>query len=83
MKRLRILTTAATAALLMASSVGVANANPAQSLSVAQARTSTSAGKSSDLGGTVGAGAYVVGAVMLGLIIWGVIDITDDDPDSP
>ncbi len=84
MKRLRPLTTAATAALMMASSVGVASANPAQSLSLAPARASTSAGNANEAHGQVGAGAYVLAAVMVGLIIWGVIDITDnDDSDSP
>ena len=36
------------------------------------------------LDGRNGIGIYLIGAVVLGLIIWGIIELTnDDDPHSP
>jgi len=30
-----------------------------------------------------GTTAWIIGAIALGLIIWGIIELTDDDPESP
>jgi len=66
---------------------GVAQAAPAQSLSLTSApeirRAATSPGASNS---DVTAGAYVIGAVIAGLAIWGIVELAtgdDDDPDSP
>jgi len=66
---------------------GVAQAAPAQSLSLTSApeirRAATSPGASNN---DVTAGAYVIGAVIAGLAIWGIVELAtgdDDDPDSP
>ena len=36
-----------------------------------------------ELGRRTGIGIYLIGAIVLGLIIWGVIELTSDDPSSP
>jgi hypothetical protein len=65
-----------------------AQASPAQSLSLANApevsRASTTAGASNAQSET-GAGIYVIGAIVAGLMIWGIVELVsgDDDPDSP
>ena len=67
---------------------GAAQASPAQSLSLRNApeigRASTDAGASNAQSGT-GAGIYVIGAIVAGLMIWGIVELVsgDDDPDSP
>jgi hypothetical protein len=30
-----------------------------------------------------GAGIYIIGAIVLGLIIWGIIELTNNDNDMP
>lgn len=75
----------ASLSLLTAAAV---QASPAQSLSLANApeisRASTVAGASSAQSET-GAGIYVIGAIVAGLMIWGIVELVsdDDDPDSP
>lgn len=63
-----------------------AHATPAQSLSLANApgRAATAPGASNAQSET-GAGIYVIGAIVAGLMIWGIVELAsgDDDPDSP
>jgi hypothetical protein len=69
----KILAAAATAALLMGST---AQATSAQSLSLSNApRAATVAGESNELVGTT---AWVLAAIALGLVGWGVIELTSD-----
>jgi len=78
-------TVIASLALFTAAAV---QASPAQSLSLAHApeigRVSTAAGASNAQSET-GAGIYVIGAIVAGLMIWGIVELAsgDDDPDSP
>jgi len=68
--------------LLTASSAAVAQS--AQPLSLANspaARANAGVAGESELDRR-GIGIYVIGAVVLGLIIWGVIELTKDDNDS-
>jgi hypothetical protein len=66
---------------------GSVQAVPAQSLSLANApqtgRATTAPGASNADG--MGAGAYVLGAIVAGLMVWGIVELAsgDDDPDSP
>lgn len=66
---------------------GVAQATPAASLSLANApqtsRAATAPGASNADG--MGAGIYVLGAIVAGLMVWGIVELAsgDDDPDSP
>ena len=63
-----------------------AHATPAQSLSLANApvRATTAPGASNAQSET-NAGIYVIGAIVAGLMIWGIVELAsgDDDPDSP
>lgn len=76
----------AAASLISASSAAVAQS--AQPLSLANSPAMHRAGAArageSDLDRR-GIGIYIVGAIALGLIIWGIIEITKDDngPSSP
>ncbi len=72
--------------VLTTSSAAVAQT--AQPLSLANAPTVRAGAETSDvsaLDGRNGIGIYLIGAVVLGLIIWGVIELTKDDegPSSP
>lgn len=69
--------------VLSASSAAVAQT--AQPLSLANAPTTQAAVSSNALDSRNGFGIYVIGAVVLGLVIWGVISLTDnnDSPSSP
>ncbi len=72
--------------VLTASSAAVAQT--AQPLSLANApsmRVGAETTDASALDGRNGIGIYIIGAVVLGLIIWGVIELTKDDegPASP
>jgi hypothetical protein len=82
--KLKNIAAAACAALLLSSTAGVAQASSAQALSLKganAARVSTDAGKSNEL---VGASAWVLAAIGLGLVVWGVVELSnDDEPDSP
>ncbi|MCP3731201.1 hypothetical protein M9978_12260 [Sphingomonas sp. MG17] len=64
---------AATAALLMGST---AQATSAQALSLQNSpRAATATGESNELVGTT---AWVLAAIALGLVVWGVIELTSD-----
>lgn len=72
--------------MLTASSAAVAQS--AQSLSLAgspSVRASADGQDASALDSRNGIGIYLIGAVVLGLIIWGVIELTksDEGPSSP
>jgi hypothetical protein len=78
---------AAVAAVSLITASSAAVAQSAQPLSLthspaARASAGTSGESSLDRRGI---GIYVIGAVVLGLIIWGVIELTKDDngPSSP
>ncbi|MDQ8756252.1 hypothetical protein RCO27_08410 [Sphingosinicella sp. LHD-64] len=75
---------AALAALSLMTASTVAHAQSAQSLSVASAapRAGADTQDANQMAG--GAGIWVIGAIVLGLAIWGIIELTDDDePSSP
>lgn len=74
----KMLAAAATAALLIGSTAQ-ANSAKALSLSNSPARAATTAGESNQLVGTT---AWVLAAIGLGLVVWGVVELTDDDADS-
>ena len=69
--------------VLSASSSAVAQT--AQPLSLANAPVAQSAStQASSLDGRNGFGIYIIGAIVLGLIVWGVISLTDSNgPSSP
>lgn len=75
---------AALAALSLMTASTVAQAQSAQSLSVASApRAGAEVQGANELEGG-GATIWIVGAIVLGLAIWGIIELTDDDePSSP
>ena len=68
--------------LVTASSAAVAQS--AGSLSLANTPTAQAQG-ASNLDDRNGIGIYIIGAVVLGLIVWGIIELTKDDegPTSP
>lgn len=76
---------AASLALFTAAAV---QASPAQSLSLGSSpqvgRASTELG-SGNAQSEAGVGIYVIGAIVAGLMIWGIVELAsgDDDPDSP
>lgn len=74
----KLFAAAATAALLMGST---AHAGSAEALSLKNSpRVSTEAGKGNEL---VGTSAWVLAAIGLGLVVWGVVELaSDDDSDS-
>jgi hypothetical protein len=76
---------AAIAAISLITASSAAVAQTAQPLAAdASARTGTPVAGESNLDDRNGIGIYIVGAVVLGLIIWGIIELTDDDSsDSP
>lgn len=71
--------------MLTASSAAVAQS--AQSLSLAGSpavHAGADAQGANALDSRNGIGIYLIGAVVLGLIVWGVIELTkDDEPESP
>jgi len=71
--------------MLTASSAAVAQS--AQSLSLATSpamRAGVDAEGANALDSRNGIGIYLIGAVVIGLIVWGVIELTkDDEPSSP
>jgi len=77
---------AALAAVSILSASSAAVAQTAQPLSLANAAPAgaTTQG-ASDLDSRNGIGIYIIGAVVLGLIIWGIIELTksDEGPSSP
>lgn len=79
---------AALVALSMISASSAAIAQSAQPLSLAStpaARAGVAPQGAGDLDDRNGIGIYIIGAVVLGLIIWGVIELTksDEGPHSP
>jgi hypothetical protein len=72
-------------ALSMITASSAAVAQSAQSLSLNNSPAVAGAQDASDLDDRNGIGIYIIGAVVLGLIIWGIIELTDDDegPSSP
>jgi hypothetical protein len=76
----------AAVSLITASSAAVAQSAQPLSLSHTSAAQRASAGAQgeNDLDRR-GIGIYIIGAVVLGLIIWGIIELTkkDNGPDSP
>ena len=76
-------TIAAVAAASLAFGSSAALAQSAAPLSVAPAveRAGADTAASNELRGTTG---WIIGAIALGLIIWGAIELfDDDDPESP
>jgi hypothetical protein len=72
--------------VLSASSAAVAQTAQPLSLSNAPgARAAAPVADASALDDRNGIGIYIIGAVLLGLIVWGVIELTksDDSPASP
>jgi hypothetical protein len=69
--------------VLSASSAAVAQT--AQPLSLANAPITQAAASPNQLDSRNGFGIYIIGAVVLGLIVWGVISLTDNNngPASP
>ena len=70
--------------VLSASSAAVAQT--AQPLSLANAPAAQAApNQASALDSRNGIGIYIIGAVVLGLIVWGIIELTNNDnnPSSP
>ncbi|HYD12897.1 MAG TPA: hypothetical protein VEC11_08625 [Allosphingosinicella sp.] len=76
-----------TGTLLTALSLTISSAAAAQSaapLSLAGAANVERAGANmSDSGQLRGPGLWIAGAVVLGLIIWGIIELTNDETDFP
>jgi hypothetical protein len=76
----------AAASLISASSAAVAQSAQPLSLSNSPAAARASAGVTGESNlDRRGVGIYIVGAIVLGLIIWGIIELTKDDngPSSP
>ena len=74
----RKIATLATAAAMVATPV-IAQANPAQALSV----SGRAAADMQDEDGIVwSAGTIIIGLVVVGLVIYGITEITSDDDDS-
>jgi hypothetical protein len=73
---------AAIAALSLITASSAAAAQSAQPLSLANSPAASSAGAvtqgESDLDRR-GVGIYIIGAVVLGLVIWGIIELTSSD----
>ncbi len=79
----RKLTALLAASLLFGSSAAVAQS--AQPLSLAQSAPVRAAAPTGDSNQLYGTTIWIVGAVVLGLAIWGIIELVDDDnnPSSP
>jgi len=75
-KTLRII---AAASLLTASSVAIAQSEAPGAVAIERAGAVVDG--ESELRGR-GAGIYIIGAIALGLIIWGIIELTSDDDDD-
>jgi hypothetical protein len=71
--------------LITASSAAVAQSAPSSLNAPSVSRAAAPAAGESNLDDRNGIGIYIVGAVVLGLIIWGIIELTSDDdgPESP
>jgi hypothetical protein len=73
------------ASVLTVSSAAVAQTAQPLSLGNAPVRAGAVTSQASQLDDRNGIGIYIIGAVVLGLIVWGVIELTSDDdgPSSP
>jgi hypothetical protein len=74
------------AALSLATASTVAQAQSAASLSLASSPAAVERAGATSEGSNelVGTTAWILGAIALGLVIWGIIELTDDDePTSP
>jgi hypothetical protein len=75
------------AALALVAGSSAAVAQTAQPLSLSHSPAARAGAPVSGAGelNTSGPGIYILGAIALGLIIWGIIELTsgDDGPDSP
>jgi len=70
--------------VLAASSTAVAQTAQPLSLANAPAAPAAVPGEASALDARNGFGIYIIGAVVLGLLVWGIIELTKDDgPSSP
>jgi hypothetical protein len=70
------------ASMIFGSSAAVAQS--AQSLSVAHSpAVSRAAASTEDANQLYGTTIYIVGAIVIGLAIWGIIELTDDNNDNP
>lgn len=71
--------------VLTASSAAVAQTAQPLSLGNAPMRAGAVPSDASRLDSRNGFGIYIIGAIVLGLIVWGVIELTknDDNPMSP
>lgn len=83
---MKMVTAMTALALVAGSSAAVAQTAQPLSLSHSPAieRAGAPANGASELNAS-GPGIYILGAIGLGLIIWGIIELTEDDdgPDSP
>ena len=52
----------------------------AQAAPQSVSRTGAEVGQSEQLRGTT---MWIVAAIALGLLVWGIIELSDDEPDSP
>ena len=78
----RTLAALAAASLVFGSSAAMAQSAAPLGVgnSPAVERAGADADSASELRGTTG---WIIGAIALALIIWGAIELLDDDPDSP
>jgi hypothetical protein len=70
-------------ALSMITASGAAMAQTAQPLSLQNSPAMASMEDANNLDDRNGIGIYIVGAVVLGLIVWGVLELTKDDDEGP
>ena len=73
----------AAVSLLTASSAAVAQSAHPLSLTQSPAARAGAATSGQSNMENRGVGIYIVGAVVLGLIIWGIIELTSDNNDKP
>lgn len=66
-------------ALALIAGSSAAAAQSAQPLSLAAAPAAATTSDAADLNGRRGAGIYIIGAIVIGLLIWGGIELLDDD----
>ena len=80
---LRKLTTLAAAAALVGTPA-IVHANPAQALSVSSAQGERTGAKLDDEGNIVwSAGTIVIAIIIVGVIIYGILELTDSNSKSP
>jgi len=67
--------------LILSSSVAVAQS--AQPLSLANSPAVRASAESPDSSELRGTSLYVLGAIVLGLVVWGAIELLNNDDDNP